>query len=126
MKKVVALLLIAVMAIGFVSCGKNASGDVPTLVWYIPGEKQNDVNVVNEAINAIIEPEIGAKISLVYIPSSDFGEKVRLIMASQEEFDLCFTGFVNTYLDGVRRGGFLEITDLLAQYKDQLSESIPD
>ncbi len=126
MKKVVALLLIAVMAIGFVSCGKNASGDVPTLVWYLPGEKQADVVAVNEAINAIIEPEIGAKIDLQYIASSDFTERLRLVMASQDEFDLCFTGFANPYLDGVRRGGFYEMSDLLEEYGEELSKSIPD
>ena len=126
MKKVVALLLIAVMAIGFVSCGKTAGGDVNTLVWYLPGEKQADTALVCEEINKIIEPKIGAKIDIQYIVSSDFTERLRLIMASQDEFDLCFTGFANPYVDGVRRGGFYELSDLLEKYGDELSKAIPD
>lgn len=127
MKKVLALLLVAVMALGLVACGGNqAGGDVPTLVWYLPADKQADTALVCEEINKIIEPKIGAKIDIQYIASSDFAERMRLIMASQEEFDLCFTGFNNKYLDGVRRGGFMEITDLLNEYGPELKEVIPD
>ena len=127
MKKVLALLLVAVMAFGLVACGGNqAGGEVPTLVWYMPADKQADTALVCEEINKIIEPKIGAKIDIQYIASSDFAERMRLIMASQEEFDLCFTGFNNKYLDGVRRGGFMEITDLLNEYAPELKEAIPD
>lgn len=126
MKKVVALLLIAVMALGFASCGKDAGGEVPTLVWYLPADRQADTQLVCDEINKIIEPKIGAKIDIQYIASSDFSERLRLIMASQDEFDLCFTGFSNPYLDGVRRGGFAEITDLLNEYGSELKEVVPD
>ncbi len=126
MKKVVALLLIAVMALGMASCGNSAGGKVPTLVWYMPSERQADTQLVCDEINKIIEPKIGAKIDIQYIASSDFTERLRLIMASQDEFDLCFTGFSNPYLDGVRRGGFAEITDLLEEYGSELKEVIPE
>lgn len=126
MKKIVALLLVAVMALGFVGCTNQAGGDVPTLVWYLPCDKQADTQLVCDEINKIIEPKIGAKIDIQYITSSDFSERLRLIMASQEEFDLTFTGFANPYLDGVRRGGFVELTDLLKKYGPELSDTIPD
>lgn len=126
MKKIVALLLVAVMALGFVGCTNQAGGDVPTLVWYLPCDKQADTQLVCDEINKIIEPKIGAKIDIQYITSSDFSERLRLIMASQEVFDLTFTGFANPYLDGVRRGGFVELTDLLKKYGPELSDTIPD
>jgi len=126
MKKVVALLLVAVMALGFASCGNTASGEVPTLLWYLPANAQADTQLVCDEINKIIEPKIGAKIDIQYIASSDFKEKLRLIMASQDEFDLCFTGFNNPYLDGVRRGGFAELTDLLDEYGKELYDVIPE
>lgn len=126
MKRTLALLLVAVMALGFVSCGKTAGGEVPTLVWYLPCNKQADTALVCEEINKIIEPKIGAKVDIRYITLSDFTERLRLIMASQEEFDLCFTGFTNPYLDGVRRDGFLEITDLVEKYAKEFSKTIPD
>ena len=127
MKKVVALLLVAVMALGLVACGgTTADGEVPTLIWYMPSEKQADTALISEEVSKIVEPKIGAKIDIQYITSSDFSERMRLIMASQDVFDLCFTGFSNPYLDGVRRGGFLEITDLLDKYGKELKEVIPD
>ena len=126
MKKVTALLLALVMVLGLAGCAKPAGSDVPTLVWYLPAEKQEDTQLICDEINKIIEPKIGAKIDIQYITSSDFTERMRLIMAAQEEFDLTFTGFANPYLDGVRRGGFVELTDLLKEYGAELSETIPD
>ena len=126
MKKVIALLLVAVMALGLIGCGKTTGGDVPTLVWYLQGDKLPDTQLVCDEINKIIEPKIGAKIDIQYIASSDFTERLRLIMAAQETFDLCFTGYVNPYLDGVRRDGFVELTDLLDKYGPELKNTIPD
>lgn len=126
MKKIVALLLVAIMALGLVGCNESVGGDVPTLVWYLPADKQADTKLVCDEVNKIIEPKIGAKIDIQYITSSDFSERLRLIMAAQEEFDLTFTGFANPYLDGVRRGGFVELTELLKEYGPELSETIPD
>ena len=127
MKKVLALALVLVIALGLVACGgKTADGGVPTLIWYLPADKQADTQLVCDEINKIIEPKIGAKIDIQYIASSDFSERMRLIMASQEEFDLCFTGFANPYLDGVQRGGFIELTDLLDKYGKKLFDVVPE
>lgn len=126
MKRIMAVLLAAVMMMGFASCGKSDDNETVTLTWYLPGSKQDDTEAVCEEVNKITEPAIGVKLNIQYIEKADFTERMQLVMASQDEFDLCFTGFVNPYLNGVRKGGFVEIDDLLDKYGSDIKKMIPD
>ena len=129
MKKL-ALLLAAVLAIGGVSgCKKQKTakeGDVPTLVWYVPGDKHKDMQTVMDAANEIVEKEIGARIDLQMLDTGAYAEKMQMMMAAQEEFDLMFTGYINTFDSCVSRGGLMDITDIIAEYAPQLIDDMPE
>lgn len=126
MKKIISIILMLAVMVGIAGCGGSDDNEVATLTWYLPGSKQAETALVCEEVNKIIEPEIGAKIDIQYIEKADFTERMQLIMASQEEYDLCFTGFVNPYLNGVRKGGFMEVDKLLDKYGADLKKLIPD
>lgn len=115
MKKVLALLLaLTLVAACFVGCDKKeASGDIPTLIWYVPGDSQDDIDAVMEAANKIVEKEIGARIDMKFISTGDFDEKMRLKMASGDKFDLCFTGYINAYTKAAQMGGLEPLDELL-------------
>ena len=107
MKKVLALVLaLTLIVVCFAGCGKKEanSGDVPTLIWYVPGDNQPGLPEVMEAANKIVEKEIGAKIDMKFINQGDFDEKMRLKMAAGEDFDLCFTGYINVYAKAAEMG----------------------
>lgn len=129
-KRTVALLLAAVMATGIAGgCGQKNTADgtdVPTLTWYVPGEKQNDMQEVMDAANAIIEPAIGAKLDLQMIDTGSYAEKMQMMMAGGENMDLVFTGYINTYAQCVSRGGLLDITELLETETPGFVDTIPD
>lgn len=128
MKRKLALILACVLMVGaFASCGgKEADNSgVPTLTWYLPGTKPADVDLVEEEINKIIEPEIGAKLEFVYIDSGAYDEKLNMMMASKTNFDLCFSGWTNKYDRGVSLEGFLKLNDYLEDAPD-LKKAIPD
>ena len=127
-KKIMAVLLGAAMVVGLCSCKGQQTVDndeVPTLVWYIPGEKQADIATVMEAANVIIEEEIGAKLDLRIIDSGSYTEKMNMMMSSQEVFDLCFTGFVNPFNKTAQKGAYLPLDELLKE-TPALWESIPE
>lgn len=127
--KSMALLLAAVMTMGIASgCGKKQeeNTDIPTLTWYVPGDKQNDMQSVMEEANKIIEPAIGAKLDLQMIDTGSYAEKMQMMMAGGEVMDLVFTGYINTYAQCVSRGGLLDITDLLKTQTPGFLETIPD
>lgn len=115
MKKTLSVLLgICMMtstAAGISGC--IGGGDSKTLTWVQMGDKPQDHDAVMAAVNEIIEPELGMKLEIDYIDSAAFAEKAKLKMASGENYDLIFTGYVNDYQNAVRMGGLMDITDKL-------------
>lgn len=123
-KKILSTILCAAMSLtmtaGLSSCGENAEGG--TLVWYVHGTAPEDLDTVMAKANEIIEPEIGMKLEMRYLDG--YGEKMKLKMASGEEFDLMFTGYNNNYQTAVSLGGLYDITDIvkeqnIAEYMSQ-------
>lgn len=128
MKKLLAITLLIVMVLSIASCGgdkADKNSDVPTLVWYVHGDKQKDVASVMEEVNKITVPAIGAKVDLRFIDQGAYSEKMKMMMASGTEFDLCFTGYVNSYTSAAQRGGLLSLDDYLKDMPE-LYNSIPD
>ena len=99
-KRLIALVLILVMAFAFASCGgKRTSNDgIPTLTWIVPGDAQSDLQSVVDAINEITVEKIGARVDIQFIDAGSFAEKMKMNMASGADFDICFTGYCNNYL----------------------------
>lgn len=122
MKRKIALLLACVMMTSlFAACGSKdgtEGGEVPTLTWYIPSGDKPDMELVEAEINKYIEPKIGAKLDVILVDSGTFHEKMNMLMASQTEFDLCFSGWVNDYDRGVSQKGFLRINEYLDKYPE--------
>ena len=125
MKKIMALVLALVLVCTvFSGCGKKNDGPV-VLTWYVPGAMPADADLVEAEINKIIEPEIGAKVDFVYIDSGAYDEKLNMMMASRTEFDLCFSGYTNTYDRGVSLGGFMKLNEYLDK-TPKLKKALPD
>ncbi|MBQ2741176.1 MAG: extracellular solute-binding protein [Oscillospiraceae bacterium] len=134
MKKLIALTLATVMLLALCACGDTgtASGDVS---YDIPEGKQlpNDA-VVNVTVAShaswpydedwkiweYIREAMGGTINYNAVPSSDFGTKFPLIMASPEEFPDVI-GFQNKpigFSDYAQQGAFLAL--------DNYEEFLPD
>ena len=81
LKKIICGVLCAAVVIPISGCGntKISGGDIPTLVWYMPGSKYADIAQVNEAVNKITEEKIGAKVDIQFIENDDeYGGEKRL------------------------------------------------
>ena len=129
MKKVVALVLAVMLALSFAACGGeeavNTDGPI-TITWYVPGEKQDDISTVMEAVNKISEKEIGVKLDVQYLDSAAYTQRMNLNFASaSDEFDLCFTGYINPYRDTVVKGAYLALDDYIEK-SDKIKEVIPE
>lgn len=108
---VVAVLLCAACLTG---CGGKSS---KTLKWVQLGDKQPNADVILEEANKIIEPELGMKLEIEYIDTASFNEKSKMKMASGEDFDLIWTGYLNDYQTAVSMEGLMDITDYLDDIK---------
>lgn len=126
MKKIITLLLAGIMTASICGCSKNEAGDggIPTITWYVPGETQSDQATVMEVVNKLLSEKAGAKIDMKYVSDGSFEEKMRMIMAAREKFDLCFTGYNNKYTTAVENGALYDITKLLE--KTNIRETVGD
>lgn len=129
-KKVVAfvmtvIILSAIIISGCSNQNKAQNDNVPVITWYVPGPQQNDINIVMRKANEILEKEIGARLNLVFIDFTVYAEKMNMYMASDSKFDLCFTGYTNSFGPAVQRGGLLELDELL-KTTPKLREAVPD
>ena len=94
---ILSLLMAGTMCVGLTGCGVNNSKKDNMLLWYTFGDRPTDIDAVLAKANEIIEPAIGMKLDMQFIDSASYGEKMKLKMASNEAFDLCFTGYNNNY-----------------------------
>jgi len=126
MKRIIAFVLLTVMMLSCVSCGKPDSGDGVTITWLVPGDAQKDTKMVVEEINKILNKELGVTLDLQFIAQSAYAEKMKMNMASGTPYDLCFTSsWLNNYNAAARDGGLYDITDLISDnMKAQFTDDI--
>ncbi len=136
MKKILALMLVAVMMLSFVACGNNDAGTIETdlskpvtLNWIMPGPGiQSDAEMVwakfNEELHKIKGFE-NVTVKIEVIPFADYTQKIMLMQTSNEKMDLIQT-YQLKHEQEYRNGTIQDMTPYLKKYaKDALAE-IPE
>jgi len=136
MKKIIRqismITVIAVLAASLAGCNifagkKTQTANSDTLLWYLPGDKQNDMASVMEEVNKIVQPAIGVKLDIQFLDPGSYQDKMTMMMSSKKEFDLCFTSdWLNKFLPNVRNGGFMELDELINKNAPKLKTELPD
>lgn len=126
-KKVISAFLALAAALTSAGCGKREAaqtGDAK-ITWLVQNDSQADVSLVNEeATKMLREKGIDADFELQFVDNAAYNERMNMYMASGADFDICFTGYVNPYLNAVQKGGFYELDELLKDSK--INEEIPE
>lgn len=122
---IVALTVCAGVMTGCGEAQKTETDEVVTISWLLPGDKPADLGIVQDEVNRIVEPEIGAKVEFRYIDSGSYTEKMNMSFSSQEIFDICFTGFVNPFDTTASKGAYMALDELL-ESTPELKQSIPE
>ena len=113
-----------------VSSSKASSSEVKLeqveLKWYTLGFKQpEDTAIVEKAMNGILVPKINATFKLNIIPFANYAEKINVMIASGDEFDVMFTSGSNAYTTLAAKGAFVDLTELLPKYAPELLKTLP-
>jgi len=91
-----------------------------TYIYPIWGPAKNQAEV-QDAVNAMLKDEIGATVKLVGLDFEPFQERMRLIAASGEPYDIAYTAnWANDYYGNVAQDQFLALDDLLPKYAPDL------
>lgn len=103
------------------------SGETVTIKWCIPGDKQPDHDIVLEDVNKKIKEKLNVQLDLDIIPQGEFNDRMKLASTAGETFDLVFTAnWLNSFDENMSRDAFLPITDLVAEYGQDMVASMPD
>ena len=127
MKRIIALVLSLVMVCMLFGCAKKeeGNGEVVNLKIYQLGTAPEDWAEVEAKFNEYTLKDLGVTTTWEFIPSGSFSEKMNVIMAAGEEFDICFSGFANKVTTAVRNGGFIPLDDLINSECPELWDAMP-
>ena len=87
------------------------------LKWYVlePNGIQKDNALVADAVSNYVQRKINATVDMQFIDWS-YNDKLMLITASGQQFDMCFTASWWDYNTFVSKGAFLALNDLFPKY----------
>ena len=129
MKKTMLLVLTLVLICAAAGCGgqnntANVEDGITTVTWLAPADTQPDFNLVMDALNEKLAEKANVKLDLKLMDGGAYDERMKMNMASGNNFDLCFTGYINQYAQAVEKGGLYCIDDFLSG--SVLASSLPD
>ncbi len=126
-KRMVSMLLAAAMGVTmFAGCGQEKKQEAVNLKWYFigtPGMQGSDE--IYKAASDLVKRDLGYTVDFIPLETGAYGEKMKLIISSGEEFDICWTSnWLNDYVQNVANGAFVPIDDLLDS-TPKLKEVLP-
>lgn len=95
--------------------------------WYYPGEKQEDEQKVWDRINELLIEKANIKVDFKRLDWAAYDEQMKMAIAANEEFDICFTAnWSNNFYNNVSKGAFLPLDDLLKKEVPDLMKALPE
>ena len=122
-RKLLFLSVLFLATFGLSGCGMQKNRDITTLRWvtYSASGASMDAKEVIEAANQVSREKIGVEVELEFQPS----DKMNLMMASGEPYDIVFTSsWINNFDKNAEAGLYCDITDFVERETPALYESI--
>ena len=119
MKKIIAFICaVCILSSLFTACTEESrslvNSEAVDLLWYVPGDAQPDQESVMKEVNKILNEKIGVNLTIQFIPTTAYSERMKMIMASGSKYDLCFTSnWLNYYTQAVDNGALCDVTDFI-------------
>ena len=125
MRKLVTLLLALAMVLSLVTAAVAEEPYTLDIYWVGNGDNEAVREGVEAAVNAYIEPLIGANVSYHIIAWGDWNDKAINALQSGEKMDLIFTADWEGYGVEVAGGLLTPLDDLLEEYGQGIKETLP-
>lgn len=97
------------------------------LKWYFPGGwPQTEQDRIFAEVNTMLKEKIN--VTCEFVPSSygDYDNKISVVIASAQDYDVCFTSnWINNYVKNVSKGAFLPLDELLVNYAPKTLAAVP-
>lgn len=113
---------------GMTGCKKQEEAGNINLKWVLLGPgNQKDSKMVQDEFNKKLEEYMpGVTVDFEIITGEDYSEKWNLMMATNEEVDIAWTGYAVDFLQQVQQGSYIELNELLDKYASEMKQDLPD
>lgn len=130
MRKKLCLILALVIAFSFSMTGckkKQASTDeIYTIDWYLVcNTLPSNTKDVEAKVNEYIKDKIGAKLKMHYLTWTQYDERINIMNAGGDKYDICWTCADNYKLNSAKNA-YLPLNDLIDKYAPKTKKLIGD
>ena len=129
MRKIVSLLLAAMMLLGLVPAIAETPASTlepVTLEWYVAEDSQPDNATVFAALNEYFQKTINTTINFHFVPYSEYAQKVGPMLDTNQNIDIVNANGAINYVDYAKKGAFADITELVKEYAPETYAMIPE
>jgi putative aldouronate transport system substrate-binding protein len=125
MKRIALFILLASLLA--ITVGLTPAQDLAEVKYSYPGPIPEDVGLIQDAMNEILNAEIGVNLTLEPMDWGVYNDRMQLRLAAGEECDIIFTApWINSYANNVSNGVLAPMDDLLAEHAPGLWASMPE
>ncbi|MFZ5351719.1 MAG: ABC transporter substrate-binding protein [Bacillota bacterium] len=96
------------------------------IMWYFIGNgQQEDTAAVEAKINEYLKDKINATVKLQCYSYGEYPDKLKAIIGSGQQFDICFTSsWANHYKPNAAKGAYVKLNDYLDKYMPKTKEAL--
>ena len=105
---------------------KTSQNGAEKLKYVIKLNSQKDLLEIEAAVNDYIRDKIGAEIEFVRVDTGAYNQKLKTMLASNEQFDLMYDATMHGFVDHARNKALLPLDDLLKEYAPETYASVPE
>ena len=126
MRKLISLLLAAMMLLGVLPACAEETLEPVTLEWYVAENTLPDNATVFEALNKYFKEKINTTVNFHFIPISEYAQKVSPMLDTNQAIDIVNANSAINYVDYARKGAFADMGELLKEYAPETYAMIPE
>lgn len=136
MKRKILLCMLTLLLALLPGCGTSNSGEkstpesseqtLVTLKYYTIGSPDDDLVLVNDALNTLLAEKIGVRLEYNKIPWAEYNAYITNLISSGSDFDICFASSATQgdFAGNARRGVWLALDDYLGDVAHAMYETI--
>lgn len=123
------VLMVCMVSLLLSGCGgQNSADGVTKITWYLGGVLEGgDYDLVMETVNQKLLEKYNMQLELICIDFGNYDQKMQVINAGREEYDLAFTSnWTNNFYRNISSGAYADITEKLPKLAPKLYASMDD
>lgn len=106
----------------------SADEEIITLNCYYPNQIVKNFDLIMEEVNKITVEKIGARVNIHLIDMATYPQKINMMIASGEPFDVCMSSYLMDFgfYKNAADGAYLRLNELIDEYAPVSKSRVPE